>query len=102
MQRMLGVPMKCPSIVFGDNHAAINSSAIPDDTLKKRHNALSYHRVREAIASKILKFYHISGTENPADVLTKFLDSKTWWHLLKSLLHWPKDDDQGQSAPTGN
>lgn len=102
MLRMLGVPMKGPSIMFGDNLAVINSSAIPDDTLKKRHNALSYHRVREAIASKILKFYHISGTENPADVLTKFLDSKTWWHLLKPLLHWPKDDDQGQSAPTGN
>ena len=73
MLRMLGVPMKGPSIMFGDNLAVINSSAIPDDTLKKRHNALSYHRIREAIAFKILKFYHINGTENPTDVLTNFL-----------------------------
>ena len=77
MLRMLGVPMKSLSIMFGDNYAVINSSTIPDDTLKKRHNALSYRKVREAIASKILKFYHIDGKENPADVLTKFLDSKT-------------------------
>ena len=73
MLRMLGVPMKGSSIMFGDNLAVINSSTIPDDTLKKRHNALSYHRVREAIASKILKFYHIDGKEDPADVLTKSL-----------------------------
>ena len=96
MLRMLGVPMNGPSIMFGDNLAVINSSAIPDDTLKKRHNALSYHRVREAIAAKIIKFYHIDGKENPADVLTKFLDSKTWWHLLKPILHWPKCDIGGE------
>jgi hypothetical protein len=101
MLRMLGVPMNGPSIMFGDNLAVINSSAIPDDTLKKRHNALAYHRVREAIAAKIIKFYHIDGKENPADVLTKFLDSKTWWHLLKPILHWPKDDDDGESKTQG-
>ena len=93
MLRMLGVPMSGPSIMFGDNLAVINSSTIPDDTLKKRHNALAYHRVREAIAAKIIKFYHIDGKENPADVWTKFLDSKAWWNLLKPILHWPKDDD---------
>ena len=41
-------------------------------------NALSYHRVREAIAANVLKFHHISGKENPADVLTKFLPSAVW------------------------
>ena len=83
--------------MFGDDLAVINSSAIPDDTLKKRHNALSYHRVREAIAAKIIKFYHIDGKGNPADFLTKFLDSRTWEHLLNPILHWPKDTDDGES-----
>ena len=92
--------MISPSIMFGDIFVAFDSIAIPDDTLKKRHNALSYHRVREAIVAKIIKFYHIDGKENPADVLTKFLDSKTWWHLLKPILHWPKDEDDGD--PTGD
>jgi len=90
MLRMLGVPVEGPSIMFGDNLAVINSASIPNDTLKKRHNALSYHRVREAIAAKVLKFYHIDGTQNPADVLTKFLPSAKWWPLMKPMLHWPK------------
>ena len=87
MLRILEVSMQGPSYMFGDNLAVINSSRIPDDTLKKRHNTLSYHRIREAIAAQIIILYHIDGKENPADVLTKFLDSKTWWHLLKPILH---------------
>ena len=94
MLRMLGAPMKGHSIMFGDNLAVINSASIPEDTLKKRHNALSYHRVREAIAAKVLKFYHIPGTENPADVLTKFLPHNTWYHLMKPILHWVENDKQ--------
>ena len=54
MLRMLGVHVNEPNYMFGDNLAVINIVAISDDTLKKRHNALSYHRVREAIAAKIL------------------------------------------------
>jgi len=92
--RMLGVPIEGPSIMFGDNMAVINSASIPESNLKKRHNALSYHRVREAIAAKVLKFYHIKGTENPADILTKFLPGRTWYHLMKPILHWT-DDEKG-------
>jgi hypothetical protein len=90
--RMLGVPIEGPSIMFGDNMAVINSASIPESNLKKRHNALSYHRVREAIAAKVLEFYHIKGTENPADILTKFLPGRTWYHLMKPILHWTEDE----------
>ena len=48
--------MSGPSIMFGNNLAVINSSAISDDTLKKQHNVLLYHRVKEAIATHIIKF----------------------------------------------
>jgi hypothetical protein len=88
MLRMLGVPIDGPSYMFGDNLAVVNNASIPADTLKKRHNALSYHRVREAIAAKILKFIYIPSKENPADVLTKFLPSSSWWPLMKPILHW--------------
>ena len=92
MLRMLGVPMKGPNFMFGDNLAVVNSASIPDDTLKKRHNALSYHRVREAIAAGVLKFYHIDGNDNPADVLTKFLPRQKWYPLMKPILYWPSDE----------
>ena len=101
MLRMLGAPMSGPSTMFGDNLAVINSSDIPDGTLKKSHNTLLYHRVREAIAAQIIKFYHINGKENPTEVLIRFFSSKIWWHLLKSILHWPKDNDDEKSKTTG-
>src|SRR5215207_232916 len=91
---MLEVPMSGPSIMFGDNLAVVNSASIPDDTLKKRHNALSYHRVQEAIAANVIKFYHIDGTENPADVLTKFLPKYKFQHLMKPILHWPDFENE--------
>ena len=41
----------------------------------KRHAALSFHRVRESIAAKIISYHFIEGKHNPADVL-----SKHWAH----------------------
>src|SRR5687768_5689835 len=76
MLRMLGVPMKGPSIMFGDILVITNSSAIPDATLEKRHNALSYHSIREAIASKLLNLHNTDCKGSPANELTKYFDSK--------------------------
>lgn len=85
---MLGVPIDGPSYVFGDNQAVVNSSCIPEYNLKKRHNALAYHRVREAIAAGIMVYFHINTKRNPADMLTKFLSHAAIWTLIKPLLHW--------------
>eukprot|EP00977_Amphora_coffeiformis_P024241 scaffold15162_cov84-Amphora_coffeaeformis.AAC.1 len=71
--RSFGVPLDGPAWLFGDNKSVVTSSTIPHSTLGKRWNALSYHRVCEAIAGGWLRFEHIPGTENPADVLTKSL-----------------------------
>jgi hypothetical protein len=59
--RYLGVPVVEKSYLFGDNQSVVTSSTIPPSSLNKRHNALSYHRVWEAIAGKILAFFHIVG-----------------------------------------
>ena len=65
--RYLGVPIEGKSMMFGDNESVVNTASMPHSKLNKRHNALSYHRTREAIAAKILCFYHVKGTLNPAD-----------------------------------
>jgi hypothetical protein len=91
--RYLGVPLEGPSWMFGDNLSVIKSSTIPSSTLKKRHNALAYHRVREAIACKIVKFCHIDGKYNPADVLSKHMSSREWFALMKPLIFWSWRDD---------
>ena len=50
---------------------------------------LSFHRVREAIASSIMSFHHIAGTSNCADILSKHWGYSQIWHLLKPILFCP-------------
>jgi hypothetical protein len=89
--RYLGVPIKGASYMFGDNETVVNASSVPHSKLNKRHNALSYHRTREAIAAGITKFYHVYGKTNPADILSKHWDYPSIWDQLKPLLFWRGD-----------
>jgi hypothetical protein len=86
--RYLGVPIEDKSFMFGDNNAVIISSSLPHSTLKKRHNALSYHRVREAIAAKIIVLLKIHGTINFGDLLSKHFGYQQAWPLIQPLLFW--------------
>jgi hypothetical protein len=89
--RYLGVPIKGPAFMFGDNQSVITSSTIPHSKLNKRHNALSYHRVREAIVAGIIRFAHIAGIKNPADILSKHCGYPQLWAHLQPLLFWKGD-----------
>ena len=90
--RYLGVPIRDQSWMFGDNRTVVNQSTLPDAKLHKRHYLLSYHRVREAIAAKVVNFLHIDGRINPADILSKHWGYQQVWHkLLKPLLFWAGD-----------
>jgi hypothetical protein len=53
---MLGVPVDGPTWLFEDNQKVITSSTIPHSPLTKRQNALSYHRLHEAIAAQVMHF----------------------------------------------
>jgi hypothetical protein len=86
--RYLGVAVDNTSYMFGDNGSVVTSSTIPDSQLGHRHLALSYHCVREAMASGMVKFYHIPGEISPSDLL-----SKHWGHAelhprIRTLLFW--------------
>ena len=89
--RYLGVPIRMKSYMFGDNKSVVDSSITPHAKLHKRHTALSFHRVREAIAAKIIAFYHIAGEANPADILSKHWAYSSIWPLLKPLMFWQGD-----------
>ena len=52
--RYLGVPIRETDYMFGDNKSVVYSSTLPHAKLHKRHNTLSFHRVREAIVSKVV------------------------------------------------
>lgn len=95
--RYLGVPLREKSFMFGDNESVVNSSIQPHAKLHKRHNALSFHRVREAIASRVYVFTHIAGENNPADILSKHWGYDQVWHMLQSLLYMSTDTINGPS-----
>jgi hypothetical protein len=89
--RYLGVPICNQSYMFGDNEAVVNSATKFDAKLHKRHTALSFHRVREAIAAKVIRYHHLAGEYNPADVLSKHWAYANVWKLLQPLLFWQGD-----------
>ena len=71
MLHMFSVPLGGTSWLFGDNKSVVAGLALPHSTLNKHCNALSYHKVCEAVASGSIHFEHIPTTDNPADILTK-------------------------------
>ena len=85
--RSMGVPVRGASYMFGDNMSVITNATLPSSCLKKKHNAIAYHRVREAIAAGIVKFIHVPGSKNIADVLTKPLGPQVHGRLVKQLLN---------------
>jgi hypothetical protein len=84
--RYLGVPIHSTSYMFGDNKTVVDSSTIPHAKLHKRHNALSFHRVREAVAAKFVAIHHLEGIYNPADILSKHWGYQQIWRNLKPIL----------------
>ena len=79
---MLGAPLDGPAWMLGDNKSVVTNSTVPQSLLKKRHSAVSYHRVREACAAGDMWLIHTPGRTNVADVLTKYLH----WCDLKDKL----------------
>ena len=89
--RYLGVPLRETSYMFGDNKSVVDNASVPQGKLHKRHTMLAYHRVREAIASKMLRFFYIPGELNPADILSKHWGYQQIWKQLQPLMFYPGD-----------
>ena len=87
--RYLGIRVTGPTYLFGDNHSVVDSATVPQSKLNKRHVALSFHRVREAIAAKVLRFEWIASGENPADILSKHWGYQQVGDLIQALLFMP-------------
>ena len=83
--RYLGVPICSKSYMFGDNKSVVDSSMQVNAKLHKRHTMLSFHRVQEAIASGMIRFYFIPGDTNPADILSKHWGYAQIWPQLKEF-----------------
>ena len=85
--RMMGIPLDGPANIFGDNDSVITNATIPSSTLKKKHNAICYHRVREAVAARTVRIAYITTGQNLADMFTKPLGGAKLHEFCKKVLY---------------
>ena len=71
MLRSLGVTVRGATALCGDNLGMIMSSTNPDSELKKKHVAISFHKLRECAAAGIVNLIKVCTTVNRSDILTK-------------------------------
>jgi hypothetical protein len=84
--RMMGVPIDGATKIYCDNESVVKTTTRPESTLKKKHNAINYHRVREAQAAGHVKIAWVDGMTNLADAFTKVLVGQHRSDLLKRIL----------------
>ncbi len=94
MLRCLGIPIpndgSAPTYLFGDNLGVIQNATNPEADLKKKHVALSFHFVREAIAAGITAPYWMEGKHNGSDITTKQIGSTEYLRHCDNLFWKPK------------
>jgi hypothetical protein len=85
--RMFGIPIEGPTNVYCDNEAVTKNAIYPESTLKKKHNAIAYHRTREAVAAGTIRVTKEDGKTNLADVLTKPMPQVTKEFLCDRFMY---------------
>ena len=70
--------------------SVIQSATNPAHDLSKKHVAISFHVVHEAIAAGIIEPYWFKSEHNISDIMTKQLSFPSFsWHL--KYLYWQPD-----------
>ena len=84
--KSIGIPVMDKARILGDNKGVIDNASIPGSALKKKHTSIAYHKVRECIALDLCEIFHIKGTDNPADILTKALSNELYYSNIFKLM----------------
>ena len=95
--RMLGVPIDGPVLLLGDNRGMIQNASMMSSQLKKKHNAIAYHRVRECVAANIIQLGFVRSENNFADICTNALNGPKIHRFTKDLLFRTSDSGECQS-----
>jgi hypothetical protein len=90
--RMMGIPLSGPTYIYGDDKSQVTNSSRPESTLKKKHNSICYHAIRESVAMGETLLTHIRTGENLADFLTKTTSGAKRCKLVSGVVHDIYDD----------
>ena len=86
--RMFGAPLDGFTGVFCDNQGMVKNTSLPVSTLHKKHNAINYHAVCEAVAMDIIRVGKEDSRTNLADFLTKStLSAEKWRQLIGQITY---------------
>ena len=85
--RMFGIPIDGPTGMFCDNDSVVKNTTRPESTLKKKNQAVAYHKARESMAANVIRISKEKGDTNVADLLTKLLPGPRL-RTLSSMVMW--------------
>jgi Reverse transcriptase (RNA-dependent DNA polymerase) len=85
--RMMGIPVLGPANVYCDNESVFKNCAYPESSLKKKHNAIAYHKTREAQAARIARLAWESGDLNRSDILMKLVPGPRLRELTRLTMY---------------
>ena len=93
---MYGIPIDGYANVFCNNEAVYKSTSFAESTLKKKHNSVAYHKVRECTAAGILVVHKEDTGSNLADILIKSLLRDKRKYFIEQIM----TDDKVRSYAT--
>ena len=82
-------------MLYGDNKSMILNTTVPSSMLKKKHNSIAYHRVREGVAGGVIDIVHVNSEDNLADILTKPLGPQEYYRLMQKV-SFPGRSNEGE------
>ena len=69
--RMVGIPVRNPTFLYGDNKSVLWNVTVPDSMLKKKAHGIAYHFCRQGCTKREWLAGYIKSENNPSDILTK-------------------------------
>jgi hypothetical protein len=69
--RMMAIPRGEPTYVSGDNQSVLANTTVPESTLKKKLQSITYHFVRKRCACDEWQTAYVNTHLIPSDLLTK-------------------------------
>ena len=73
--RMFGIRIDRPANLFGDNEAFYRNYMFSESQLRRKHQSICFHILRECVASVILIPHQVNTNYNLADLLTNPLSA---------------------------
>ena len=84
--RMFGIPVTEPANVFCDNEVVYKSSAFAELQLRRKHQSICYHLLREAVAAGKIIVHKVDGKDNLANLLTNSVPAHRRKYLRSKIM----------------